>query len=86
MRGRSGGRADRYGRRRARHVGPLVKVATAINQAEAEFLQALLREEGVPSMVRRSAGFDAPEFHAAGRRDVLVPQAAEAVARQILEP
>lgn len=50
----------------------LVKVASARNQAEAEFIQSLLREEGVPSMTRRSAGFDVPDFLAAGPRDVLV--------------
>jgi hypothetical protein len=59
-------------------------VASARNQAEAEFIQALLREEGVPSMVRRTAGFDVPDFLAAGPRDVLVPEAAADLARQIL--
>src|SRR3954451_1441452 len=38
--------------------GPLVKVAGASNQSEAEFLQGLLLEEGVPSTLRRSRGFD----------------------------
>jgi Putative prokaryotic signal transducing protein len=65
-------------------AGGVVKVATANNQAEAEFIQALLREEGVPSMVRRSAGFDVPDFLAAGPRDVLVPETAADLARQIL--
>lgn len=65
-------------------LGPLVKVAGARNQAEAEFIQGLLREEGVPSMLRRSPGFDVPDFLAAGPRDVLVPEAAAEVARQIL--
>ena len=64
--------------------GELVRVAGARNQAEAELIQGLLREEGVPSMVRRSAGFDVPDFLAAGPRDVLVPEAAADVARQIL--
>jgi hypothetical protein len=68
----------------SRDVGPLVKVASARNQAEAEFIQALLREEGVPSMTRRSAGFDVPDFLAAGPRDVLVPGSAELVAREVL--
>ena len=53
--------------------GELVRVAGARNQAEAEFIQGLLLEEGVPSMLRRSAGFDVPDFLAAGPRDVLVP-------------
>ena len=69
---------------RERKPGALVKVASAGNQAEAELIQGLLREEGVPSMVRRSAGFDVPDFLAAGPRDVLVPEAAADVARQIL--
>ena len=64
--------------------GPLVKVAYARNQAEAEFIQGLLLEEGVPSMLRRSAGFDVPDFLAAGPRDVLVPGAAVATAREVL--
>jgi hypothetical protein len=64
--------------------GPLVRVAWARNQAEAEMIQGLLLEEGVPSMLRRSAGFDVPDFLAAGPRDVLVPEAAVATAREVL--
>jgi len=70
--------------RREERVGEPVKVANARNQAEAEFIQALLREEGIPSMIRRSPGFDVPDFLAAGPRDVLVPAAAANLARQIL--
>jgi hypothetical protein len=73
----------RRGRRKGA-VGDPVKVASARNQAEAEFIQELLREEGIPSMLRRSAGFDVPDFLAAGPRDVLVPAAAAGLARQIL--
>jgi hypothetical protein len=64
--------------------GPLVRVVGARNQAEAEFIQALLLEEGVPSMLKRSAGFDVPDFLAAGPRDVLVPQSGLVAAREIL--
>jgi hypothetical protein len=64
--------------------GPLVRVAWARNQAEAELIQGLLLEEGVPSMLRRSAGFDVPDFLAAGPRDVLVPESAVVTAREIL--
>jgi hypothetical protein len=64
--------------------GALIKVASARNQAEAEFIQGLLLEEGVPSMLRRSAGFDVPDFLAAGPRDVLVPQSGLATAREVL--
>jgi hypothetical protein len=77
-------------RRRARKIKPqlseggLVKVAGARNQAEAEFLQGLLLEEGVPSTLRRAAGFDVPDFLAAGPRDVLVPASGVQVARDVL--
>jgi len=64
--------------------GPLVRVAGARNQAEAEFIQGLLLEEGIPSMLRRTAGFDVPDFLAAGPRDVMVPQAARDAAREVL--
>jgi hypothetical protein len=64
--------------------GPLVRVAGARNQAEGEFIQGLLLEEGVPSMLRRTAGFDVPDFLAAGPRDVMVPQTGFAAAREIL--
>jgi hypothetical protein len=52
--------------------GKLVKVAFARNQAEAEMIQGLLLEGGIPSVLKRSRGFDAPEFMAAGPHDVLV--------------
>ncbi|MHB8656690.1 MAG: putative signal transducing protein [Solirubrobacteraceae bacterium] len=64
--------------------GPLVRVAVARNQAEAEFVQGLLLEEGVPSLLRRSAGFDVPDFLAAGPRDVLVPISGAPAAREVL--
>jgi uncharacterized protein YbaR (Trm112 family) len=64
--------------------GELVRVAGARNQAEAEFIQGLLLEEGVPSLLRRTAGFDVPDFLAAGPRDILVPHSGAATAREIL--
>jgi hypothetical protein len=64
--------------------GRLVRVAGASNQAEGEFIQSLLLEEGVPSVLRRSAGFDVPDFLAAGPRDVLVPESGVATAREVL--
>lgn len=69
---------------RAYAEGELVTVATGRNQAEAELIAGLLLEEGVPSLVRRSRGFDVPEMLAAGPRDVLVPRSGEQVARQAL--
>jgi hypothetical protein len=76
--------------RRARKVKPqlaegrLVRVTGARNQAEAEFIQSLLLEEGVPSVLRRSAGFDVPDFLAAGPRDIMVPQSGVTTAREVL--
>lgn len=64
--------------------GELVKVAWARNEAEGEFIQGLLLEEGVPSMLRRSAGFDVPDFLAAGPRDVMVPVSGAQTAREVL--
>jgi Putative prokaryotic signal transducing protein len=64
--------------------GELVRVARAGNLAEAELIQGLLLEEGIPSLLRRSMGFDVPDFVAAGPRDVLVPRSGEAAARDVL--
>jgi hypothetical protein len=79
---------DAHGR--ARKINPsytegeLVRVAGGRNQAEAELIQGLLLEEGVPSILRRTAGFDVPDFLAAGPRDVMVPQAGAEAAQQVL--
>jgi len=75
---------------RARKINPvytqgdLVRVAGGRNQAEAELIQGLLLEEGVPSMLRRTAGFDVPDYLAAGPRDVLVPEAGAEAAHDLL--
>jgi hypothetical protein len=61
-----------------------VRVAGARHQAEAEFIQGLLLEEGVPSMLRRTRGFDVPDMLAAGPRDVLVPRNGLDAAREVL--
>jgi hypothetical protein len=77
-------------RERARKVRPeftrgdLRRVATARHQPEAELIQMLLLEEGVPSTTRRSAGFDVPDFLAAGPRDVMVPESGLEAARSVL--
>ena len=34
----------------------------------------MLLEEGIPSILRRTRGFDVPDFLAAGPRDVIVPE------------
>jgi len=64
--------------------GPLTRVATARHQAEAELLQQMLLEEGIPSLVRRSGGFDVPDFLAAGPRDIVVAASGADLAREIL--
>ncbi|MEA2474781.1 MAG: hypothetical protein QOE06_2696 [Thermoleophilaceae bacterium] len=81
-------RDERHERARKIHPeytrGELVRVAGGRNQAEAELIQGLLLEEGVPSMLRRTAGFDVPDFLAAGPRDVMVAESGVAVAREVL--
>jgi hypothetical protein len=64
--------------------GELRRVAIGRQQPEAEFIQMLLLEEGVPSTLRRTAGFDVPDMLAAGPRDVLVPESGLEVAREVL--
>ncbi len=64
--------------------GPLVRVATARHQSEAELISGLLLEAGVPSLARRSGGFDVPDMLAAGPRDILVPASGEEIAREAL--
>ena len=64
--------------------GDLIRVAGGRNQAEAELIQNLLLEEGIPSIVRRTAGFDVPDYLAGGPRDVLVAESAVRAAREML--
>jgi hypothetical protein len=64
--------------------GELVRVAGGRNLAEAELIQGILLEEGIPSVQRRTRGFDVPDFLAAGPRDILVPQAAGSDALALL--
>ena len=64
--------------------GALVRVVGASNQTEAEFIQGMLLEEGVPSTLRRTRGFDVPDMLAAGPRDVMVPASGHGAARDVL--
>jgi hypothetical protein len=64
--------------------GELVKVGWARNQAEAELISGLLLEEGIPSVAKRSGGFDVPDFLAAGPRDILVAASGADAAREVL--
>ena len=80
---------DAHGR--ARKVRPQyargepVKVGWARNQAEAELIQGMLLDEGIPSMAKRTRGFDVPDFLAAGPRDILVPETGAEAAKRLLE-
>ena len=75
---------------RARKVKPQftggrqIRVASAGSLAEAELIQGILLEEGIPSVQRRTRGFDVPDFLAAGPRDVLVPEAGVEAASDLL--
>ena len=73
--------------RRARKIkpeyaqGPLVKVAQAGSQPEAEFIAALLLEEGIPSVCSGLIGGYGPVL---GTREVLVPESGAQAAREAL--
>jgi hypothetical protein len=60
-----------------------VRVAVAANQAEAELLQGVLSDAGIPSNWRRTGG-DLPELLAAGYREIYVPEAAAGEAQALL--
>lgn len=64
--------------------GDLVKVAMGQNQAETELIQGMLLEEGIPSVTRRTQGFDVPDFLAAGPRDIMVAEGGLDAARDQL--
>src|SRR3954471_17202286 len=76
-------------RERARKIDPrytegdLVRVGFANHQAEAEFLQNMLLEEGIPSMTKRAV--DVPDFLAAGPRYIYVPASGAELARELLQ-
>ena len=73
--------------RRARKIKPqyaegeLVKVARAENQIQAEVIQAMLLEEGIPCVLSALIGGYAPVV---GARDILVPQSGAEAAREAL--
>jgi hypothetical protein len=61
-----------------------VKVAAAPDESIALLMEGLLKDAGIPSLIQRAPGFDAPDFLSAGPRDVLVPASLLEEARQIL--
>ncbi len=62
-----------------------VKVAAAPDESVALLMDGVLKDAGIPSLIQRAAGFDAPDFLAAGPRDVLVPASLVEEAKQVLE-
>jgi hypothetical protein len=82
--GGDGGSHDHGGGGGGGGGGKLIKVAFARNQAEAEMIQGLLLESSIPSILKRSRGFDAPEFLAAGPHDVMVNSDLAQKARGVL--
>ena len=64
--------------------GELVRVTGGRNLADSEMIQGILLDQGIPSVLRRTRGFDVPDFLAAGPRDVMVPEAGYEPARRLL--
>ena len=64
--------------------GELVRVTGGRNLSEAELIQGMLLDQGIPSILRRARGFDVPDFLAAGPRDVMVPESGYEAARELL--
>jgi hypothetical protein len=62
--------------------GPLVKVALANGQPQAEFIAGLLLEEGIPCLLRNSIGGYSPMI---GPREVMVPESGAQAAREALK-
>jgi predicted esterase len=62
-----------------------VRVAAAPDESVALLMDGVLKDAGIPSLIQRAAGFDAPDFLAAGPRDVLVPGSLVEEAKQVLE-
>jgi predicted esterase len=61
------------------------KVAVAPDESVALLMDGVLKDAGIPSLIQRAAGFDVPDFLAAGPRDVLVPASLVEEAKQVLE-
>jgi hypothetical protein len=61
------------------------KVAAASDETNALLMEGVLKDAGIPSLIQRAPGFDAPDFLAAGPRDVLVPGSLVEEAKRVLE-
>ncbi|MBM3664365.1 MAG: rhomboid family intramembrane serine protease [Actinobacteria bacterium] len=70
----------------ARPDAQWVRVAIARNQPEAEMIQGMLGDAGIPAYVRRMAGFDVPDYLAGGPRDIMVPGDRAIEAHALIDP
>ena len=55
-------------------VSDWVKVGSAPNETSAVLMEGVLKDAGIPVLIRRGYGFDIPDFLSAGPRDALVPE------------
>ncbi len=62
---------------------PWVRAALALHEPEAQMLADMLRQEGIPSLIRRTT-MDVPDMLAGGPREILVPEDSLMRAREIL--
>ena len=60
-------------------------MAAAPDETDALLMEGVLKDAGIPSLIQRAPGFDAPDFLAAGPRDVLVPGSLVEEAKQVLQ-
>ena len=63
----------------------LRRVTGAASKGEAEMIATVLRNEGIPSVIRRPLGADVPDFLHAGPREILVRADDHAAARELVE-
>jgi hypothetical protein len=61
-----------------------VKVAYAANQAEAELIQGILREKGIPSITKKPNGTFLTDLFGIGPRQILVPASAAEESEKLL--
>lgn len=61
-----------------------VQVAFANNRTEADLVQGILREHGIPSLTRKPNGTFLTDLFGIGAREIVVPAAAEADAVRLL--
>jgi hypothetical protein len=61
------------------------RVAAAPDESVALLMEGVLKDAGIPSLIQRAPGFDAPDFLSAGPRDILVPGSLVEEAKRVLE-